>query len=116
MLGINIMRRDSGNISRDDYIAMRLANWARAINSAWIDGPPENARGPGWHNQVDRSYADEETPPQPIDDDDFELVQHAMVRCLIHDLKTATTLTQFYRDGLNVPHVRKSRNLFWRFL
>jgi len=113
---VTIMYRDDKAQSRDDFVAVKLINWARAINAGWQDGPGANPQGPLWPSQIKQGYVDDESLPPPIDEDDAEATQHAMIRMMIHDMLTANILIGHYRDNRNVQGLRRARNRFWRWL
>lgn len=81
------------------------------------DIPRQHPKGASWQEQV-TDRVTESDPPEVryIDIDDAELTQGAMIICMIHDMETATKLTQAYRDGWSINGLRRCRNRFWKYL
>ena len=105
---------------RDNHTHYQLKNWERYQNEGRAGIiPPKHPKGASWQKQIkdDGRWLDLDAP-EPIDEDNAELVQHAMIRCVIHDLKAANILRAYYRDGWEIDEqvVRRARNKFWKWL
>ena len=112
LLNPGTMKKDK----KDNQIIWSLVNWGYFVRQGMDVIPPADPRGASWHQQVDDKYPDDTDQPFDVDEDAAERTQHAMVRCMIHDMETAMLLTKHYRDGWAVANIRKARNKFWRFL
>ena len=106
-------------MSRDTSIHFRLSNWGRFQRDGMKSVPSRHPKSASWQGQIvnvgDIWDAD---PPDPIDDDDAEDIQVAIIRCTIHDLKSATILKKHYRDGWSISEkvIKTARNKFWKYL
>ena len=103
---------------RDNHTHWRLVNWGKAQNLGMSDAgiPPQHPKTATWQKQIKGDGWLDLDAPDPIDEDDAEATQYAMVRCMIHDMKTATILTKHYRDGWAAPGLSRARYRFWKFL
>ena len=102
---------------RDNAVHYSLKNWGAFIRNGMQDGPREHLQGASWQRQIkDNDNWLDLDAPEPIDEDNAERTQMAMVLCMVHDMDIAMLLTKHYRDGWNIPNARHARNKFWRFL
>ncbi len=111
------VRPESIKDHRDNRTTWRLANWGAFIRAEWQDGPHLDPKNSTWMGQiVDEHSGNLPDPPAYIDAEDGERTQYAMIRFMIYDTGAANVLIRHYRDMLRVRGLRKSRNLFWRWL
>ena len=101
---------------RDNSVHYSLKNWGAYVRQDFKDGPWENPSPASWQGQVTDRVTGEPPDPHYIDEDNAIRTQQAMIACMLRDMETAMLLTKHYRDGWDVPRLRKARNKFWRWL
>ncbi len=105
----------------DNGIHFRLKNWGRAQRYGMAEAgiPTQHPQGASWAKQIksDGAWLDLDAP-EPIEEDDAEEVQAAIIMCMIHNMPAADVLIKYYRDewDINYKSVRLARRTILQYI